>query len=88
MTIRKNFVFDEEIAEHLKEIAERDGTTQTEIVRNLIEEKYQEISREEKLAALNRLLKQSKEAGPNPFLEQFDKNDNKILQKVKAMMDV
>jgi len=88
MTIRKNFIFDDTIAEHLKAIAEREGTNQTEVVRNLIEEKYQEISKEEKLAALNRLLKQSKEAGQNPFLEQFDKDDNKILQKVKAMMDV
>jgi len=88
MTIRKNFLFDDEIAEHLKAIAERDGTNQTEVVRNLIEEKYQEISREEKLAAFQRLMKNVKESGPNQFLDQFDKNDNKILQKVKAMMDV
>jgi len=88
MTIRKNFIFDDEIVAHLKEIAERDGMNQTEVVRNLIEEKYQEISREEKLAAFQRLMKSVKENGPNPFLDQFDKNDNKILQKVKAMMDV
>ena len=55
MTVRKNFVFDEEIAAHLKEIAKRNGTTQTEIVRNLIEEKYQEISVAEKLEALHRI---------------------------------
>ena len=88
MTVRKNFLFDDEIAEHLKKIAERDGTNQTEVVRNLIEEKYQEIAKNERLEAFRRLIKQSKEAGPNEFLEQFDKNDHKILQKVKAMMDV
>ena len=88
MTIRKNFLFDDEIVEHLKAIAERDGTNQTEVVRNLIEEKYQEIAKQERLLAFRQLIKQSEEAGPNEFLAQFDKNDNKILQKVKAMMDV
>jgi len=88
MTIRKNFLFDDEIVEHLKAIAERDGMNQTEVVRNLIEEKYQEIAKNEKLAAFQRLMKSVKENGPNPFLEQFNKNDHKILQKVKAMMDV
>ena len=77
MTIRKNFVFDEEIAEHLKEIAERDGTTQTEVVRNLIEEKYQEISVQEKLEALHRI------AGSANGLFV-----GKSVQSIKAEMDV
>ena len=77
MTVRKNFVFDEEIAEHLKEIAERDGTTQTEIVRNLIEEKYQEISVQEKLEALHRI------AGSANGLFV-----GKSVQSIKAEMDV
>ena len=76
MTIRKNFVFDEEIAEHLKEIADRDGTTQTEIVRNLIEEKYQEISVQEKLEALHRI------AGSANGLFV-----GKSVQSIKAEMD-
>lgn len=88
MTIRKNFVFDEEIAAHLKEIAEQEGMNQTEVIRNLIEEKYQEISKTEKLAAFHRLMNSIQESDPNPFFEQFDKDDHKILQKVKAMMDV
>ena len=88
MSIRKNFVFDEEIVEHLKEIAEQEGMNQTEVVRNLIEDRYQEISKTEKLAAFHRLMNSIQESGSNPFFEQFDKDDHKILQKVKAMMDV
>ena len=77
MTIRKNFVFDEEIAEHLKEIAKRDGTNQTEVVRNLIEEKYQEISVQEKLEALHRIA----DSANGLFV-------GKSVQSIKAEMDV
>ncbi len=77
MTIRKNFLFDDEIVEHLKKLAERDGTNQTEVVRNLIEEKYQEIAVQEKLAALNRI------AGSANGLFY-----GKTIQSIKADMDV
>ena len=77
MTIRKNFVFDDTIAEHLKEIAKRDGTNQTEVVRNLIEERYQEISREEKLHALDEITG----CANGLFL-------GKSIQSIKAEMDV
>ena len=77
MTIRKNFVFDEEIVAHLKEIAERDGTNQTQVVRNLIEERYQEISREEKLRALDEITG----CANGLFL-------GKSIQSIKAEMDV
>ena len=52
MTIRKNFLPDEEIAKHLEELAKRENTTQTNVIRNMIEEKYQEISVQEKLDAI------------------------------------
>ena len=84
MTIRKNFIFDEDIAQHLKEIAERENVTQTQVVKDLIEEKYEEVSVKEKLDALQRIINSSKE--PNPFMEQFDPSDPKVLQKVKGMM--
>ena len=51
MTIRKNFLLDEDIASHLEEIAKRENTTQTNVVKNLIEEKYQEYDVQEKLEA-------------------------------------
>ena len=51
--VRKNFVFKKETAEHLKELAKRDGKSMTMIVQELIENKYQEISVEEKLEAID-----------------------------------
>jgi predicted transcriptional regulator len=53
MTIRKNFLLDDEIAKHLEELAKKENTTQTNIIKNMIEEKYQEISVQEKLDAIN-----------------------------------
>ncbi len=77
MTIRKNFLFDDEIVEHLKAIADQNGMNQTEVVRNLIEEKYQEISREEKLQALEEITG----CANGLFL-------GKSIQSIKAEMDV
>lgn len=51
MTIRKNFLLDEEIARHLEEIAQKENTTQTNVIKNMIEEKYEKYSVEEKLEA-------------------------------------
>lgn len=52
MTVRKNFLFEEDVAQHLKKIAKKANVTQTQIVKDLIEEKYEEYSVEEKLEAL------------------------------------
>jgi len=56
MTIRKNFLLDEETADHLKKIAKEANTTQTQVIRNMIEEKYQEVSVKEKLEAFNSII--------------------------------
>ena len=50
--VRKNFVFKKEVAQHLEEIAKKNGKSMTTIVQELIEQKYQEVSKEEKLEAL------------------------------------
>ena len=55
MTIRKNFLFDDEVARHLEEIAKAEGKTQTQIVQEAIEERYKKISIEKKLEALDRI---------------------------------
>ncbi|MEA3456903.1 MAG: hypothetical protein U9R26_10360 [Campylobacterota bacterium] len=86
MTIRKNFLLDEEIVEHLKEIADVNNTTQTQAIRNMIEEQYQEIERQKKLEAFHNLTKLIEKSGENPFLKQFAADDHKIIQKVKGMM--
>ncbi|MBD3823833.1 MAG: hypothetical protein IE916_04915 [Epsilonproteobacteria bacterium] len=51
MTVRKNFLFEDEIAEHLEVMALKKGVSQSEFVRGLIEKEYEEYSIEEKLQA-------------------------------------
>jgi len=75
MTVRKNFLFDEEVAQHLKEIALKNNVTQTQVVKDLIEEKYDEISIEEKLEAFRSIV-------PMPPGSLVGKN----IQSVKAEM--
>ncbi len=77
MTIRKNFLLDDEVVEHLKEMAIKENTTQTQIVRNLIEEKYEEISVDEKLKAFYAF------AGSGSGLY-----GDLTIQEIKADMDV
>ena len=55
MTVRKNFLFDDDIAKHLEEIAKAEGKTQTQIAQEAIELKYKEIQKQMKLDALNRI---------------------------------
>lgn len=77
MTVRKNFIFEEEIAQHLQEIAQKANTTQTQVLKDLIEEKYSEISVEEKLEAFYSF------AGSSPGMFE-----GKTIQSIKAEMDV
>ena len=77
MRVRKNFIFDEETAEHLEKLAKRDGKTQTQVVKDLIEEEYKTISKEEKLKILNSI------AGSMP-----DAFVGKSIQSIKASIDV
>ena len=55
MTVRKNFVFDEETAHALEEIAKEEGITQTEAVKRAIAELQEKQKRKKRLAALERL---------------------------------
>jgi predicted DNA-binding protein len=77
MSVRKNFIFDDETAEHLEKLAKRDGKTQTQVVKDLIEDEYKEISVKEKLEALYSF------AGSMP-----DAFVGKSIQSIKASMDV
>lgn len=56
MTVRKNFLLDDEIAKHLEEIAKKENKTQTDVIKNMIEEKYQEYSIQEKLEAFRSII--------------------------------
>jgi predicted DNA-binding protein len=55
MTIRKNFLFEQEVAKHLEELAKAEGKTQTQIVQEMTEERYKQIRKKKKLAALEKL---------------------------------
>lgn len=75
--IRKNFVFKKEVAQHLEEIAKKENKSMTKIIEELIEKKYSEVSKENKLKALNEL------AGSGTGLF-----GDLSIQKIKANMDV
>ena len=77
MTIRKNFLFDEEVVEHLKDIASRENTSQTQVIKDLIEEKYEKYSIDEKLEAFYAF------AGSGTGLY-----GDLTIQEIKANMDV
>jgi hypothetical protein len=55
MTIRKNFNFEQNVAEHLAEIAKLEGKTQTQIAQEAIEERYKQISIKKKLDILDEI---------------------------------
>jgi predicted DNA-binding protein len=75
--VRKNFVFKKEVAEHLEEIAKKEGKSMTKVVEELVEKKYNEVSKEEKLKALHEL------AGSGTGLF-----GDLTIQTIKANMDV
>jgi predicted transcriptional regulator len=50
--VRKNFVFKKEVAEHLEEIARKERKSMTKVLEDMIEKKYLEVSKEDKLKAL------------------------------------
>lgn len=77
MTVRKNFVFDDAVALHLEELAAKEQKSMTALVQEMIEERYREIEREEKLAAAHRII------GSSPGLYV-----GKSIQSIKAEMDV
>jgi len=75
--VRKNFVFKKDVANHLEEIAKRENKSMTKVVEELVEKKYSEVSKEEKLKALYAF------AGSGTGLF-----GDLTIQKIKANMDV
>ena len=55
MTVRKNFLLDEEIAEHLAKIAQLENVSQTQVIKEMIEQRFKEIEKVEKISKLKRL---------------------------------
>jgi site-specific recombinase XerD len=76
--VRKNFVFKKEVAAHLEEIAKKEGKSMTKVVEELVEQKYNEVSKEEKLKALHSFFEDTK--------EMFE--PGMTIQSIKANMDI
>jgi len=55
VTVRKNFVFDKQIALYLEEIAKDAKQSMTSLVQEMIEERYKQIKAKKRLKAFNRL---------------------------------
>ena len=49
--VRKNFVFDAVVVQHLEELAASMGKSLTKTVQEIVEERYKEIEKQKKLAA-------------------------------------
>jgi len=54
-TVRKNFVFDKNIALYLEELAKETKQSMTSLVQEMIEERYKEIKVKKRMEAFNRI---------------------------------
>ncbi|KIM13441.1 MAG: hypothetical protein KU38_02030 [Sulfurovum sp. FS08-3] len=77
VTVRKNFVLDQEIANHLEELAKNNNQSMTALIQELIEERYHKLRVQQR----KEVLKQMDGFGTG-LLTDFS------IQKVKASMDV
>jgi len=81
MTVRKNFVFDEETAIHLEELSKREKRSQTALVQELIEKRYRSQKVKKRLEAFDRSIEIAESFGKGLF-------SNKTVQSIKEEMDV
>ena len=77
VTVRKNFVFDEEVAMHLEEMAKEKGQSMTSFVEEMIEEKYGSKRVKNRVEA----FKKFRGSATGIF-------DNETIQSIKAKKDV
>jgi len=54
-SVRKNFVFDSNIARYLEELAKDSKKSMTTLVQEMIEERYQELKVKKRMKAFNRI---------------------------------
>jgi len=81
MTIRKNFLFDEEVAKHLEELATQNKRTMTSLVEEMIEERYKSIKVKKRMKILKNIEKTANGVGKGLFLD-------KSIQSIKAEINV
>jgi macrodomain Ter protein organizer (MatP/YcbG family) len=81
MTVRKNFVFDESVAEHLAELAKENGKSMTAMVQEIIEDRYRSSRVKKRLEAFENSIAIADREFKGMLKERS-------IQSVKADMDV
>ncbi len=76
-TVRKNFVFDEEVAMHLEELAKENKQSMTSLVQEMVEERYRSVKVQKRLDAFKKFS-----GSANGLFT------NKSIQSIKAEMNV
>jgi macrodomain Ter protein organizer (MatP/YcbG family) len=77
VTVRKNFVLEQKVANHLEELANKSNQSMTALIQDMIEERYQKLRAQQR----KEVLKEMRGFG-NGLLTDFS------IQSVKANMDV
>lgn len=80
-TIRKNFVFDEEIARHLEELAKDTNQSMTSLIQEMTEERYKSIKVKKRLKAFHKSVELAHSLGKGLFV-------GKSIQSIKGEMNV
>ena len=80
-TVRKNFVFSEEVAMHLEEMAKENKQSMTSFVEEMIEERYGKKRVSERMKAFEKFVALGEKEGTGLFRD-------KTIQSIKAEMDV
>ena len=70
LTKRIEILFPEDLAEHLKRIAEREGCSVGTLIREAVSEKYAASPRQEKIKAVERLYALQAPAGKREDMEE------------------
>ena len=80
-TVRKNFVFDADIAKHLEELAKESNQSMTSFVQEMVEERYKSVRVKKRLEAFNKSVEIADTFSSGLLL-------GKSVQTIKADMDV
>ena len=76
-TVRKNFVFDKNIAMYLEELAKETQQSMTSLVQEMIEERYKQIKVKKRMKAFNAI-----DGSATGLLTDFS------IQSIKANRDI
>lgn len=81
VTVRKNFVLNEEVASHLDELAKESNKSMTALIQEMIEERYKSIKVQKRMKAFERMREFASNEGRGLLV-------SKSIQSIKAQMDV